>query len=238
MVDPFALAADPEGASRVLDERLSREGADEVWLVASPSADIGRCRELNDAMREAAARREGRAMWLAAVSPMTRGSEAETIRCAELGAIGVGLLDPAVQRWYADGGRETWRLAGSCRELGMFVMIRSSEEMAGGWRGAGAREIFSLARAHPAMTIAVTALGQGLWLRETEEEARLDLSGVWYLAEELGCGAEKKLRAAMTAAPDKVIVGPDASRYLSGDERERASASLLEMRERAKRLAI
>lgn len=201
LICPYVILDDPRDASPSL---ASAPDADEIWIAAAPTRGIDRCRELNDALASTASR-DSRLRWLAAVSPFERGASDEIARAADLGAIGVGPLDPSAQRWRINDPRETWRLAHACTRRGLFAVIRSRIGTDDGWKCADADGIYALARSHPELTVVVTSLGSGIALRWAESGSALVLSRVYMLTQETGEGEERLIAAARAVAPDRIL---------------------------------
>jgi predicted TIM-barrel fold metal-dependent hydrolase len=196
---------DTLAAAEDLLAEMSGEGVAESWVCGFGFSDPGLCRVSNDYAREAARMSDGKLKWLCVVSPAMRGAVAEIERCASLGAIGVGEIDPAAQGWEIDERRETWRVAGACHEHDMYLLVRVDQYGAGAKAGVFARN-------HPELVIAASCLGGGLFLRESMRDARLDLRNVYYdtSATPSVCGSSI-LDAACRVAPRKIIFGSDFS---------------------------
>lgn len=186
---------------------LSGEFVDRsIWLCGKSCGDMGRCREFNDAAHEIAAASGGRVSWLASVPPIARGAADEIARAAELGALGVGELDPAAQGWSTDDLRETYRLAGACEEHGLFALVRAE------WGKTS--HLLDLARAHPSLVMLSPALGGGLFAFENDPALRDVITNVFYCTAMLPTGTDALIHASLAMAPQKTLFGSAARRGL------------------------
>ncbi|MDR3279269.1 MAG: amidohydrolase, partial [Synergistaceae bacterium] len=171
--------ADAEDLLSAMDE----DGVDESWICGFGFMDIGLCKLCNEYVIDAAARSGGRLKPLCVTPPLTRGACGEIERCAEMGAIGVGELFPDGQSWNIDDERETWRIAASCHENGLFLMIHVAEPVGREYPGKGKigpREAYLLARNHPELKIVMAHWGGGLFLYERMRDVKVVLDNVWY----------------------------------------------------------
>jgi predicted TIM-barrel fold metal-dependent hydrolase len=187
---------------------MSGDGVAESWVCGFGFNDPGLCRISNDYACEAAWRSDGKLKWLCVVPPAARGAVAEIERCAVLGAIGVGEIAPDAQGWEIDERRETWRVAGTCHEHNMYLLVHVDPCGADAKVRAGDVGVF--ARNHPELVIVASCLGGGLFLCESMREARCDLRNVYYdtsAATSLCDGSI--LDAACRVAPRKIIFGSD-----------------------------
>jgi predicted TIM-barrel fold metal-dependent hydrolase len=120
---------------------------------------------------------------LCVVPPLSRGACNEIERCAALGAIGVGEIFPDGQRWNIDDARETWRIAATCHENGLFIMIHAAEPVGKQYPGKGRkgpREAYTFALNHPELKIVMAHWGGGLFMYERIRDVRVTLGNVWY----------------------------------------------------------
>lgn len=193
---------------------MAEDGVDESWICGFGFADLGLCRLCNDYVLDAAARSGGRLRPLAVVPPAAPGAEAEILRCAARGAIGVGEIFPDGQNFPIDDIRVTWRLAAACQENGLFAMIHAGEPLGRDYPGKGAtgpRELWTLARNHPELRILAAHLGGGLFFYEHLKEAARVLQNVWYDTAAAPFLYDAPLFASCAASPrmEKVLYGSD-----------------------------
>ena len=192
---------------------MDEDGIDESWICGFGFNDLGRCRETNDYVLEACARSARRLRPLCVVPPLARGAEAEIVRCAARGAIGVGELFPDGQMWCVDDARETWRLAAACHENGLFLLVHAAEPVGRNYAGkgrTGPRELYQLARNHPELRIQMAHLGGGLFMYESMKDVAVDLLNVHYDIAALPFLYDARmLRAAMEIVPRKLLYGSD-----------------------------
>jgi predicted TIM-barrel fold metal-dependent hydrolase len=162
---------------------MDEDGVDESWICGFGFKDLGLCRLCNDYVLDLAGASGGKLKPLAVAPPLARGAEAEILRCAERGAIGVGEILPDGQHFNIDQIDETWRFAGVCHEAGLFALIHVSEPVGRDYPGkgcAGPAEAFKFARNHPELRIVFAHCGGGLFLYEHMPEVRMVLQNVWY----------------------------------------------------------
>jgi predicted TIM-barrel fold metal-dependent hydrolase len=196
------------GTAEDLMAEMSGKDVAESWVCGFSFNDPGLCRISNDYACEAAWMSDGKLKWLCVVSPAARGAMAEIERCATLGAIGVGEIDPGAQGWEIDDRRETWRVAGACHEHNMYVLVHVDPCGAGAKVSAG--DVGAFARNHPELVIAASRLGGGLFLCESMREARCDLRNVYYDTSAVSSVCDSSiLEAACLVAPRKIIFGSD-----------------------------
>ncbi|MDR1483129.1 MAG: amidohydrolase [Synergistaceae bacterium] len=162
---------------------MDEDGVGESWICGFGFKDIGLCRLCNDYVLDAATSSGGRLRAMCTVPPMSAGAVAEIVRCADLGAIGVGEIFPDGQDWRIDDIRESWRLAAICHERGLFAMIHAAEPVGREYPGkgrAGPREAYLMASNHPELRVIMAHWGGGLFIYELMNDVRRSLKNVWY----------------------------------------------------------
>ncbi len=200
-------------AEELLDS-MSEDGVDESWVFGFPFRDMGLCRLCNDYVLDAASRSNGRLKPLAVVSPLASGAEAEILRCAELGVIGVGELSPSGQSFNVDDIRETWRLAGACHENNLFILLHSAEPVGHQYPGKGSigpRELYQFVSNHPELTVVLAHMGGGLFIYEHMPEVRRALRNVLYDTAAIPFLYEPSILSAAVASGigEKLLYGSD-----------------------------
>ncbi|GHV29035.1 hypothetical protein FACS1894167_07530 [Synergistales bacterium] len=162
---------------------MDEDGVGESFVCGFAFSDLALCRESNDYVLDCAARSGGRLRPVIAVPPLARGAAGEIERCAELGAIGVGELQPEGQDFDISRIEETWRLAAVCHERGLFVMIHTAEPIGRGYPGKGGVgpiEAYRFAVNHPELRVVFAHWGGGLFFYEQMSGVKTALKNVWY----------------------------------------------------------
>lgn len=171
------------GTADELVRQMDGDGIEKSLATGFAFMDQGLCREINDYVLDAARRYPGRIAPLAVVSPLAPGAEEEILRCAALGAVGVGELFPDGQGFDITDERQTRGLAGACAEAGLFLMLHTAEQVGHSYPGKGAFGAEQAARFclnHPEARVVFAHFGGGLWAYEAMPEMKKALAGVWY----------------------------------------------------------
>ncbi len=145
--------------------------------------DQGLCRIMNDYVLDSAKKYSGRIIPLAVVSPCAKGAEKEILRCAGLGATGLGELFPDGQEFDISDSQQTWRIVGASEESGMFIMFHTAEQIGHQYVGkgkTGAAEAAAFCMNHPRTKVVFAHFGGGLWAYESMPEMKLALSNAYY----------------------------------------------------------
>ena len=146
--------------------------------------DLSLCRICNDYVIEAVRNYyPERLSGLCVVSPLARSSEAEIIRCAEQGLIGVGELFPEGQGFDITDKRETQKLASILQELGLFLLLHTAEPVGHYYIGkgnVGPKEAAIFCSNYPELKVIFAHLGGGLWLYELMPEMNKILANAYY----------------------------------------------------------
>ncbi|HAF50825.1 MAG: Putative TIM-barrel fold metal-dependent hydrolase [Synergistales bacterium 54_24] len=194
--------------------QMETDGIGESWIFGFAFSDLGLCRLCNDYVIESVRTSSGRLKGLAVVPPLAPGSAREIERCREEGLIGVGELFPLGQGFDIADKRQTWRLAGMCHEMGLFLLVHVAEPVGHDYPGkgnVGPKEAYCFCFNHPEVTTLFAHWGGGLWLYELMPEVKLALSNAYYdtAATPFLYGA-KVFDAAMSAGVlDKILYGSD-----------------------------
>ncbi len=171
------------GSADELIAQMDRDGIAQSWIFGFAFRDLGLCRLCNDYVIDAVRRYPGRLLGLAVVPPLARGAMAEIERCRDAGLIGVGELFPQGQGFDLDDFQQTWRLAGTCAESGLVLLIHTAEPVGHQYDGkgnVGPKEAAAFCIHHPEAKVIFAHWGGGLWLYEAMAELRLALSNAWF----------------------------------------------------------
>ena len=202
------------GTAEDVIAQMDIDDLDQAWVTGFAFRDPGLCRLCNDYVMDAARKYPGRILGLAVVNPMSRDFESEIARCHDAGFIGVGELFPCGQVFDITDARQTWRLAASCHERGMFLMLHVAEQVGHDYPGkgdVGPNEAAELCTNHPEVQVVFAHMGGGLWTYETMPGMKVALQNAWYdtAAAPYLYGPEVFLAAVAAGAGDKLLYGSD-----------------------------
>ena len=194
--------------------RMDEDGVDVSWIFGFAFGDLGLCSICNDYVAEAVKKYPSRLVGLAVVPPMARGFDREIARCREKGLAGVGEIFPQGQNLDLSDARQTWRLAGTVDENGMFLLVHSAEPVGHDYAGkgnVGPREAAEFCLHHPEVRVIFAHFGGGLWMYELMPEMRLALSNAYYDSAAWPWLYEPAVLAAMEKAgvANKILYGSD-----------------------------
>ena len=164
---------------RAMDE----DGISESWICGFGFNDMNLCRLCNDYVLESVQAYPHRLRPLAVVPPLDPATEGELIRCAELGAIGVGEIFPDGQQWDISDFRQTWKIGAICHELKLFLLVHTAEPVGHDYPGkgkVGPREIIEFCTHHPELKSIFAHWGGGVWLYEHMPEIKRILKNARY----------------------------------------------------------
>jgi hypothetical protein len=166
-----------------LFDMMASDGIDQCWATSFAFRDPGLCRYCNDYVIDTVARSGGKVQGLAVVNPLSRDFEKEILRCREAGLIGVGELFPDGQVFDITDKRQTWRLAATCQDAGMFLLLHTAEQVGHDYPGkgeAGPTEAAAFCLNHPGLAVVFAHMGGGLWQYEMMPEMKIYLQNAWY----------------------------------------------------------
>ncbi|MDR2175749.1 MAG: amidohydrolase [Synergistaceae bacterium] len=194
--------------------RMERDGVERAVVGGFAFRDLGLCRVCNDYILECVGKYPGKLEGLCLVPPLARGFDAEILRCAEAGVVGVGELFPEGQGIDISDISQTWRLAGVLHEAGLFVLWHTAEPVGHLYAGkgnVGPKEAASFCMNHPEVRTVFAHLGGGLWLYEMMPEMRLYLSNALYDLAALPWLYEPRILKAIESAglAGKFLMGTD-----------------------------
>ena len=164
---------------RAMDE----DGISESWICGFGFNDMNLCRLCNDYVLESVQAYPDRLRPLAVVSPLDPAAEGELVRCAELGAIGVGEIFPDGQQWDISDFRQTWKIGAICHELKLFLLVHTAEPVGHDYPGkgkVGPKEIIEFCTHHPELKSIFAHWGGGVWLYEHMPEIKRILKNARY----------------------------------------------------------
>ena len=145
--------------------------------------DLGLCQLCNDYVISAVRNYPEQLSGLCVVPPLACGSEAEILRCAEQGLIGVGELFPEGQGFDITDKRETQNLARILQERGLVLLLHTAEPVGHDYIGkgnVGPREAAIFCSNNPELKVIFAHLGGGLWLYELMPEMKKILKNAYY----------------------------------------------------------
>lgn len=194
--------------------KMDEHGVAMSWIFGFAFSDLGLCTLCNDYIIETMKRYPGRFIGLAVVPPLSRGAEAEILRCRKSGLSGVGELFPQGQNFDITDARQTWRLAGLLHELKMFLVVHSAEPVGHEYPGKGTigpREAAEFCSNHPEVRVVFAHFGGGLWMYELMPEMKLTLSNAYYDSAAWPWLYGPDLLPSMVSAgvSDKILYGSD-----------------------------
>ena len=169
-----------------VDELLStmkENGVERSVIFGFAFQDLGLCRICNDYVISAVKNYPKQLSGFCVVPPSARGFEAEIIRCAEQGLIGVGELFPEGQDFDITDKRETQNLVGILEELGMPLLLHTAEPVGHDYVGKGnigPKEAAVFCSNNPELKVIFAHLGGGLWLYELMPEMKEILANAYY----------------------------------------------------------
>ncbi|MDD4160301.1 MAG: amidohydrolase family protein [Synergistaceae bacterium] len=171
------------GTAEELVSHMDEHGIVSSLVTGFAFRDQGLCRIMNDYVLDSAKKYRGRILPLAVVSPCAKGAADEILRCAELGAAGVGELFPDGQELDISDKGQTWRMVGACMEAGMFILFHTAEQVGHQYKGkghTGAEKAAAFCMNHPQIKVVFAHFGGGLWAYESMPEMKLALSNAYY----------------------------------------------------------
>ncbi len=171
------------GTDESLISHMDLHGIKSSLVTGFAFQDQGLCRLMNDYVLDSARRYRGRIIPLAVVSPCAKGATEEIVRCAQLGAVGLGELFPDGQNLDISDLGQTWRMVGTCMETGMFILFHTAEQVGHQYTGkgnTGPEDAAAFCINHPQIKVVFAHFGGGLWAYESMPEMKLALSNAYY----------------------------------------------------------
>ena len=162
---------------------MDEDAISESWICGFGFNDMHLCRLCNDYVLKSAQTYPGRLRPLAVVPPLDPATEGELIRCAELGAVGVGEIFPDGQQWDITDFRQTWKIGALCHEINLFLLIHTAEPVGHDYAGkgkVGPKEIVEFCTHHPESKVIFAHWGGGVWLYEHMPEIKRILKNARY----------------------------------------------------------
>ena len=152
---------------------MKENGVERSVIFGFAFQDLELCRICNDYVISAVKNYPERLSGFCVVPPSTHasthasacGTEAEIIRCAEQGLIGVGELFPEGQGFDITDKRETQKLAGILQELGLILLLHTAEPVGHDYVGKGnigPKEAAVFCSNNPELKVIFAHLGGGL----------------------------------------------------------------------------
>jgi uncharacterized protein len=169
-------------AAELLDA-MDVAGVTQAVVCGWPWADPGLCREHNAYLAAAARASGGRLAWLGCVAPRDASAAAETIRCLELGASGIGELNADAQGFDLTDPRGIEEVAAVLIEAGRPLLLHASEPVGHDYPGKGTATPDRLLRflaANPELPVVLAHWGGGLPFYELMPEVALAARNVVY----------------------------------------------------------
>jgi len=145
--------------------------------------DIGLCRYVNDYVIEKVNQYPGQLAGFSVVPPCGKEAAREIERCYRAGLCGVGELFPAGQGIDLENEKETAAIAGTCRELGIPLLLHVNELVGHSYPGktdVPLRQIETFVGNNPELKIVLAHWGGGLFFYETMKEIREKFKNVYY----------------------------------------------------------
>ena len=194
---------------------MDAAGVDEAWLLAGYRQSERGTREANDTVLGIAARSAGRIVPFVGIHPADPEAAIEELdRCRDLGARGVGELNPYAQGCTLDGP-EMSRIADTCAERGIPLTVHMSEEVGRFYFGKSTPrlgEYYEFAVRHPDLKLVLAHWGGGLVMFEMMPIVAAQLGHVRYdtAASPLLYPTSKIFPVALTCVPaEKILYGSD-----------------------------
>lgn len=210
------LYTDPRARLAAAEELISSmdaAGVDASVAFGFAFTDMGRCRQCNDYVLEAARRYPGRLVPFVVANPRAdEAALAELGRCLEAGAKGIGELMPDGQEFdLTDACLEP--LMSLSQRFRVPVMTHVNESIGHVYPGKGSQgpeQAYQLATQYTENTLILAHWGGGLPFYELMPEVRAALRKVYYdTAASLYLYDDAIFRHVMAWAPTKVLWGSD-----------------------------
>ena len=158
---PAAKTASAEELIASMDEA----GIARSIVCGWPWRDPGLCRAHNDYLADVGRLHPDRISWLGIVNPVDADAAAETSRCAELGAVGIGELNADGQGFDWDEPHHLRAFAETCIERDFPALIHTSEPVGHRYPGKGhatPEKLLEFLVAFPELKVVAAHWGGGL----------------------------------------------------------------------------
>ena len=193
---------------------MERDGIERSVIFGFAFKDLGLCRLCNDYVIKTVKQYHDKLSGFCVVPPTAKEAEAEILRCAEEGLIGVGELFPEGQYFDITDQEQTQRLAGILIETRMLLLLHTAEPVGHYYVGKGnigPKEAAIFCSHHSEVKTIFAHLGGGLWLYELMPEMRRILTNAYYDLAALPWLYEPKILSAVKGAGliEKFLFGSD-----------------------------
>lgn len=162
---------------------MDTAGVSQAVICGWPWVDADLCREHNDYLATATRASDGRLAWLGCVAPADSGAAAETARCLDLGASGIGELNADAQGFDLDDPSALGGVAEILISQGRPLLLHASEPVGHAYPGKGTATPDRLLRflaACPDLHVVLAHWGGGLPFYELMPEVALLTRNVHY----------------------------------------------------------
>ena len=162
---------------------MQKSGVERSVIFGFAFQDLSLCRICNDYVISAVKQYPEQLSGFCVVPPQAKRAEAEILRCAEQGLIGVGELFPEGQDFNITDQKETRKLAEFLKECGLLLLLHTAEPVGHYYVGkgnVGPKEAAIFCEHHPDTKVIFAHLGGGLWLYELMPEMKKILSNAYY----------------------------------------------------------
>jgi predicted TIM-barrel fold metal-dependent hydrolase len=144
---------------------MDEAGVARAVVCGWPWSDPGPCREHNDYLAGVAQASQGRLVWLGCVAPAVPGAAAETERCLELGASGIGELNADAQGFDVADPRALADVSAVLIAAGRPLLLHASEPVGHRYPGKGTAtpdRLVAFLEMQPDLAVVLAHWGGGL----------------------------------------------------------------------------
>ncbi|MCL2764612.1 MAG: amidohydrolase family protein [Treponema sp.] len=162
---------------------LKKDGFDKAVIFGFAFCDPGLCSYVNDYVIEMVKQFPQELTGFAVVPPGGRETENEIERCYNAGLKGVGELFPFGQKINLESKKDTQTIAGTCRELGLPLMLHANEPVGHYYPGktdVPMKHFETFICDNPGLKIILSHFGGGIFLYESMSEVRQMFCNVYY----------------------------------------------------------
>jgi len=176
----------PAAKTAAVDEliaSMNQAGIARSIVCGWPWRDLGTCRAHNDYLAAVGREYPDRISWLGIVNPVDAGAAAETLRCAELGAAGIGELNADGQGFDWNEPKHLRAFADACIKLDLPALIHTSEPVGHVYPGKGQatpEKLLTFFAVYPELRVIAAHWGGGLPIYELMPEVALLTKNVVY----------------------------------------------------------